>query len=92
MLGEVFPGVQPCRFVYSPAVSPLKTELFGLRRNYARDQVKLNDLYTDWYAAGGYYFGPVGLAIRFPREIERLEDLQDLRQARIAQIVAKLEA
>ena len=75
------------------ALSPLKTELLGLKRKHARDEVKLNDIRTDYYA-GRTFFPPdgfVSMNIRWNHPMDRLEAKQDRRERRMREIEAKLK-
>ena len=94
VLIDLFPDVEPMRFVWGPALSPLRTELLGLKRNYARDEIRLNELREEYYAGRTFFFWAkpsYRLNVRFNHPMDRLEAKQDRREARIAAIAAKLE-
>lgn len=93
LLRDAFPSVEPVRFVWGPALSPLKTELLGLRRNHARDEILLDDMIEERnrYAGAQYFFDVAWRPARSQKGIDRLVSMQDRREARIEQIVAKLE-
>ncbi|MFM0165745.1 hypothetical protein PQR39_35615 [Paraburkholderia sediminicola] len=93
LLRDAFPSVEQFRFEWGPALSPLKTELLGLRRNHARDEVKLNDMRAEYYAGRTFFASPpiIRLNARWNHPMDRLEAKQERREARIEQIRAKLE-
>jgi hypothetical protein len=87
LLADAFPGVEPYRFVWGPALSPLRYELLGLRRNHARDAILINDLLAEWFP-GILFIG--GYCPARPRRVIALEAKQERRERRIEQILAKL--
>lgn len=93
ILAQAFPGIEPLRFVWGPALSPLKTELLGLRRNHARDEIRLNEMREEYYAGRVFFSSPsaISMGVRWNHPMDRLEAKQDRREARIEQIRVKLE-
>jgi hypothetical protein len=90
VLRDAFPGVEPFKFAYgSPGLGPLRTELLGLKRNHARDEIKLNRLYEECHIYGYSY--PWVSAFAWPNELRRLQDVQDRREQRMRDIEAKLK-
>ncbi len=94
-MDDAFPELAPLnfRFVWGPALSPLKTELLGLKRNHARDEIRLNELRLAYYAGRTFFsVHPVyRINVRFNHPMDILEAKQERREARIAVIIAKLE-
>jgi hypothetical protein len=89
LLRDAFAGVEPFSFVWGPALSPLKTELLGLKRNHARDEIKLSHLYEAWHLTAQYYFSAAPR--RLPDPIICIERVQRRREMRMAEIEDKLK-
>lgn len=88
LLNDAFPGVEPMTFTYGRALGPLRTELLGLKRNHARDEIRLTAMYEAWHTTRLYYFA--GRERRAPYPIDALDRRQRRRERRIAEIEAKL--
>ena len=90
-MDDAFPALAPLnfRFVWGPALSPLKTELIGLKRNHARGEVELEYMYADWQHGTTYCFSEAPR--RLTPEIVKLNRLQARRAQRMLDITAKLE-
>jgi hypothetical protein len=88
LLNECFKRVEPYRFTYGRALSPMRTELLCLKRNHARDEIRLSHMYEAWQLTHQYYFSAAPRLL--PDPIVRLELKQRTREKHIAAIVAKL--
>ena len=90
-MDEAFPELAPLcfRFTWGPALSPLKAELLGPKRNVAKGEVELEYLYANFGVRPFYAFHEAPR--RLPLEIIKLNRLQARRAQRILDITAKLE-
>jgi hypothetical protein len=90
VLRDAFPGVEPVTFVYGcHTLGPLRTELLGLKRNHARDEIRLNHLHESWHVTKYYFLGYEPKP--YPHSIVKLEMKQRRRAQRMGEIEAKLK-
>jgi hypothetical protein len=91
LMNEVFPGLVPFDLQCGPALGPLRTELLGLKRNHARDQIRLNEMCEEHYAGRTFFLPGRVIATWLPKTAaDMLQEKQDRRERRIEEIVAKL--
>jgi hypothetical protein len=85
------PNSKPIKFVFGRrGLGPLRTELLGLKRNHARDEIQLDFMHQQWsMTLLPYYFDTARR--RPPDAISRIEHKQRIRVKRMGEIEAKLK-